>query len=136
MKGRLPDTARRRAEQSRDDSRPWHFLTNHANALLCLSRDPDMRVRDLAALIGITERRTQRILFELVEAGYLVKRRVGRRNRYTVCEEMPLRNPLLGGHQVSEILALANGVETDSESREHDGSRGRAHSPRRERVER
>jgi hypothetical protein len=85
----------------------WRFLTSHASALLCIRRDPELRVRDLAVMIGITERRAQGIVSDLVEAGYLVVEKVGRRNRYTVCGDMPLRNPLFEEQKVEKILGLA-----------------------------
>lgn len=69
---------------------PWRFLTNHGRVLLCLVHDPDLRIRDLALVLGITERSTQKILGDLVKAGYVTRRRVGRRNAYEVHVETPL----------------------------------------------
>jgi DNA-binding Lrp family transcriptional regulator len=63
---------------------PFGFLTNHGLALLCVAGDPDARMRDIAAEVGITERATQRIMADLIETGYVDRTRVGRRNRYTV----------------------------------------------------
>jgi DNA-binding Lrp family transcriptional regulator len=82
----------------------WTFLTNHAHVLVLLNRDPELRLRDLAQSVGITERATQRIVGELVESGYLTRHRTGRRNSYTVHPEVPLRHPLEADHTVGELL--------------------------------
>jgi hypothetical protein len=82
----------------------WTFLTNHAHVLLCVSRDPTARLRDVAEVVGITERATQRIVAELEAAGYLTRKRDGRRNRYDVHPGVPLRHPLERDHTVGEIL--------------------------------
>jgi hypothetical protein len=88
-----------------DDGRQgWTFLTNHAHALNCIAADPDVRLRDVAALIGITERAAQLIVADLVEAGYLTRTRVGRRNRYEVHPELPLRHPIERDHEVGALL--------------------------------
>lgn len=84
----------------------WTFLTNHAHVLVCLRRDPAARVRDVAAAIGITERAAQRIVADLERAGYLSRQREGRRNRYTLHEQLPLRHPLEQGSRVGDLLAL------------------------------
>ena len=68
----------------------WRFLTNHGRVLLCLAHDPDLRIRDLALVLGITERSAQKILGDLVRAGYVTRRRVGRRNEYEIHVETPL----------------------------------------------
>jgi hypothetical protein len=90
-------------EAARDQPR-WTFLTNHLHVLACLTRDPELRIRDLADLIGITERTTVQILSQLEQAGYLTKVRVGRRNQYTIHGELPLRHPMHHGRQVGEVL--------------------------------
>ena len=92
-----------KADAARDDSR-WTFLTNHLYVLACLARNPELRIRDIAALIGITERATVQIVNQLEAGGYLTKTRVGRRNHYTVHGELPLRHPLHNGRQVGELL--------------------------------
>jgi len=71
----------------------WDFLTNHAHVLTCVAHDPGIRLRDIAAAVGITERAAHRILSELVEEGYVLRERHGRRNRYQVKPELPLRHP-------------------------------------------
>lgn len=82
----------------------WTFLTNHTHALVCLSENPDSRIREIAERVGITERATQRILSELVAGGYLQKTRDGRRNRYHVVTTEALRHPLERSHSVGELL--------------------------------
>lgn len=84
----------------------WTFLTNHAHVLVCLARDPELRQRDLAALIGITERATQVILDDLEASGYLSRERVGRRNRYQLILDRPLRHPLESSHSAEELIGL------------------------------
>ncbi len=86
----------------------WTFLTNHAHVLIAISRSPELRQRDISRLVGITEGAVQRILHELEEAGFLHRERVGRRNRYQVDADRPLRHPLEGGHTVAEILHSVN----------------------------
>lgn len=88
----------------------WTFLTNHGHAIVMLARDPEARIRDIAQGIGITERATQRIVTDLVEAGYLTRERVGRRNRYSIDPSVPLRHPLEQEHGVGDLLkAVAEG---------------------------
>ncbi len=84
----------------------WTFFTNHAHVLLCVARDPGVRHRDLAERVGITERATQRIVADLVDAGYLESTREGRRNRYSLNAELPLRHPVERGHLIGEILEV------------------------------
>jgi DNA-binding MarR family transcriptional regulator len=87
----------------------WDFLTNHAHVLVCVARDPGIRLRDIAAAVGITERAAHRILSELVDEGYVVRERHGRRNRYEVRTELPLRHPLAGQHEVGDLLGALIG---------------------------
>lgn len=84
----------------------WTFLTNHSHVLLQVALDPDIRLRDIAARVGITERAAHSIVSDLVEAGYVARTRVGRRNRYTVFPSRPLRHPWESGHEVGELLAV------------------------------
>jgi DNA-binding MarR family transcriptional regulator len=72
----------------------WTFLTNHAHVLLSIARDPGIRLRDVALAVGITERATQRIVADLVKEGYVSRTRVGRRNRYEIHMDVPLRHPV------------------------------------------
>lgn len=84
----------------------WTFLTNHAHVLLCVARDPGARLRDVAGDVGITERAAQRIVADLVEAGYLERERHGRRNHYRLHPELPLRHPLERDHAIGEVLRV------------------------------
>jgi DNA-binding MarR family transcriptional regulator len=84
----------------------WTFLTNHAHVLVCLARDSELRQRDLAAQVGITEGAVQVILNDLEAGGYVTRERVGRRNRYTLVLDLPLRHPLESHHTVGEIIEL------------------------------
>src|SRR5581483_6035427 len=87
----------------------WTFLTNHAQVLLCLADTPDIRLRDVAERVGITERATQRIVADLVDEGYVSVERVGRRNRYTVDEQHAMRHSAQVGYEVGALLkALAS----------------------------
>ena len=87
----------------------WGFLTNHAHVLVCVAHDPGVRLRDIAAAVGITERAAHRIVTELVEEGYLLREREGRRNRYQVVEGLSLRHPLVEDRRVGELLAVLVG---------------------------
>lgn len=89
--------------------RSWTFLTNHAHVLLAIARQPDLRVRDVAELVGITERTTMQIIDDLETAGYLTRERQGRRNRYHIDPSNPLRHPLEEHHDIDDLLgALAH----------------------------
>jgi DNA-binding IclR family transcriptional regulator len=89
---------------SNNDTKTWTFLTNHAQVLLCLADTPDIRLRDVAERVGITERATQRILADLIEAGYVKTERMGRRNRYTVDRQHAMRHSAQLGHRVGALL--------------------------------
>ncbi len=100
-----------------NDRERWTFLTNHAHALLCISRDPNILLRKLALRVGITERAAQAIVADLVREGYLTRERVGRRNRYAVALQRPLRHPVERDHAVGELLAaLASSPGSDAGS--------------------
>ena len=86
--------------------REWTFLTNHARVLLCVARDPGMRLRDIAATVGITERSAFGIVTDLTEAGYVVKQKDGRRNRYQIQAHLPLPEPTTQEHSIGEVLAV------------------------------
>lgn len=87
----------------------WTFLTNHARALLCISRDPGIRLRDIADRVGITERSAYSIVQDLAEAGYIIKEKDGRRNRYRIEADLPLPEPSSQERTVGEVLALLAG---------------------------
>src|SRR4051794_27674194 len=82
----------------------WTFLTNHAQVLACIADEPDIRGRDIAARVGITERAAQSIIADLVSCGYVTRSREGRRNRYGINADGPLRHPLHADHTVGELL--------------------------------
>jgi predicted transcriptional regulator len=84
----------------------WTFLTNHSHVLLCIAADPDVLLREVAAQVGITERATQRIVAELEAAGYVSHVKVGRRNRYEVHSELPLRHPLEDHLEIGALLRV------------------------------
>ena len=89
----------------------WSFLTNHARVLLCIARDPGMRLRDLAASLGITERSVHGIVTDLAGAGYVIKQKDGRRNRYHIQTHLPLPEPDGRERTVGEILAVLTGTD-------------------------
>lgn len=84
----------------------WTFLSHHAHVLLCIARDPDTRLREVAAEVGITERAVQAIVNDLVESGYLSRERVGRRNHYEVDQTAPLRHTMNRDVDVGKLLGL------------------------------
>jgi DNA-binding MarR family transcriptional regulator len=90
-----PDTARR-----------WAFLTNHAQVLICIARDPGARLREIGEQLGITERATHRIVVELEGAGYISRQRVGRRNRYTIYAHLPLPDAIAREQSIGELLEI------------------------------
>jgi DNA-binding transcriptional ArsR family regulator len=94
----------------------WSFLTNHARVLLCIAHDPGVRLRDIAGRVGITERTAYGIVTDLTDAGYVVKERDGRRNRYQIQEHLPL--PETGGRErtIGEVLALLAGAAPGEEA--------------------
>ncbi|HEV3154557.1 MAG TPA: winged helix-turn-helix domain-containing protein [Candidatus Baltobacteraceae bacterium] len=85
----------------------WTFLSNHAHVLIALAKDPDLRIRDLASEVGITERAVAQILTDLQAARVLTRRRVGRRNVYLVNANAPLRHAVESHRTVGDILRLA-----------------------------
>jgi len=87
----------------------WSFLTNHARALLCIAHDPGARLRDIAVKLDITERSAHAIVTDLVDAGYVVKDRDGRRNRYRIEADLPLRDPISAQRTIGEMLDLLVG---------------------------
>ena len=88
----------------------WTFLTNHTRVLLCIARDPGVRLRDIAASLGITERSAYGIVTGLTAAGYIVKQKNGRRNRYQIQAHLPLPEPTRRERTVGEVLALLAGT--------------------------
>ena len=84
----------------------WGFLTTHARVLLCIAHDPEARLRDIAATLGVTERRAHGIVTDLTQAGYLIRQKDGRRNRYQVQAHLPVPGPGTREPAVGEIVAL------------------------------
>ena len=94
----------------------WRFLTNHAHVLECIAGEPTVRLRDIAASVGITERAAASIVNDLVAAGYLTRTRIGRRNEYYVHDQLPLRHPLHRHHTVGELIRFLEGPATESQA--------------------
>jgi DNA-binding MarR family transcriptional regulator len=89
----------------------WTFLTSHARVLLCIAHDPGVRLRDIAASVGVTERAAYGIVTDLAEAGYIVKQKTGRRNRYQIQSHLPLPEPTSQERTVGEVLTLLAGAD-------------------------
>jgi len=87
----------------------WTFVTNHFVVLLCLAEDPNIRITDVAERVNLTERSVQGIVADLVDAGYLTRTRLGRRNHYKINREMPLRHLETQHHRLGELLTLLGG---------------------------
>jgi hypothetical protein len=92
----------------------WAFLTNHAQVLVSIARDPGIRLRDIGERIGITERAAHRIVVELADAGYITRERNGRRNHYTINADFPLPDPIAHEQNVGELLAILTRPPTTS----------------------
>lgn len=113
------------------ESRPgapasWTFLTNHGHVLVCLAQNPDVRLAEIAAIVGIGERATHRIVSELVRDGYVMRTKQGRRNSYAVDFTRPLRHPLESEHTVGEVFrALASRATNPRRRIGRDGDGGR-----------
>jgi hypothetical protein len=111
----------------------WSFLTNHGRVLLCIAHDPGVRLRDIAARVGITERSAFGIVSDLAAGGYAVKKKDGRRNRYQIQAHLPLPEPTSQQIAIGEVLALLAGTSVAStpptqqqlspEESPHDGNR-------------
>jgi hypothetical protein len=109
----------------------WSFLTNHARVLLCIARDLGVRLRDLSAGLGITERSAHAIVADLAAAGYLVKHKHGRRSRYQIQAHLPLHEPATREPAIGDVLALlageaATGEPSDADSPAQDTLPGAA----------
>ena len=87
-------------------SRPWTFLSNHAHVLICMASEPDLRLREVAQRVGITERAVQMILVDLEGEGLVVRERRGRRNHYVLHLDQPLRHPIEAHRTVGELVQL------------------------------
>jgi DNA-binding transcriptional ArsR family regulator len=95
----------------------WSFLTNHARAMLFIAGNPDARLRDLAAALDVTERTAYGVVADLTEAGYVLKERDGRRNRYQIQNDLPLRDSISRERTIGEVLDLLVGSKRPSKAR-------------------
>jgi DNA-binding IclR family transcriptional regulator len=86
------------------DNITWTFLSNHAQALLCIARDPEVRIRDIAQMVGVTERAAHRIVSDLINAGYVDRNKVGRRNRYRLYNDVKMRHAAQADHGIGALL--------------------------------
>jgi hypothetical protein len=116
---------------SQDGAFTWSFLTNHARVLLCIAQDPGARLREIGEAVGITERAAHRIVAELADAGYVSRRRVGRRNHYIIQSHLPVPDPLARGHRVGDLLAILAGNDSPGTLPVTSQRRSEAHGPRR-----
>jgi predicted transcriptional regulator len=94
------------AASESDSGRNWTFLTNHGHVLIRLSIDPEARIRDIAAEVGITERAAQTIVADLERDGYVTKFKQGRRNRYVIHHDRGFRHPAESQHPISDLLRI------------------------------
>jgi len=93
------------------DAPGWSFLTNHAQVLVCIARDPGVRLRDIGERVGITERAAYRIVAELADAGYITRERNGRRNQYTINSHFRLPDPVAREQNIGELLAILTATD-------------------------
>ena len=100
------NNTKQRSHESSANGKPWRFVTNHTQVLLTIARNPDIRTRDIAETVGITERAAQRIVADLVEAGFLESERVGRRNHYTIHRDAAMRHPAQAIQHIGDFLDL------------------------------
>jgi predicted transcriptional regulator len=91
---------------SEKPEKPWRFVTNHTQVLLTIARNPDIRTRDIAQAVGITERAAQRIVADLAESGYVETTRIGRRNQYTINRNATMRHPAQRDRKIGPLLDL------------------------------
>ena len=88
-----------------ESAQNWTFLSNHAHVLVCVAKNPDMRLSEVAELVGVRERTVHRIVHELIDAGYIAVTKVGRNNVYSIDLDKPLRHPLEAEHNIQAIVA-------------------------------
>lgn len=93
-----------------EPKRAWTFLTNHGHVLVCVAQNPDIRIAEIADLVGIGERAAHRIVQDLVDGGYVVRRHVGRRNTYSVDFSQSFRHPLEADHSIGEVFRVLAGL--------------------------
>jgi MarR family len=121
---------------SPNDDGAWRFVTNHGHVLAAIAADPTVRLRDIAAIVGITERAVVQIVSELEQAGYLTRMRVGRRNHYEIHDGLPMRHPLHRHHTVGELLQFLKGPSETALASSLDGQPHVERGAGRARVER
>ena len=92
----------------------WHFLTNHAHVLLCISEHPDITIRELATTVGITERAVMRIVGELDDGGIIARTREGRRNHYTINPDVHLKHPVEAHCTVGDLIQMFQGARVEA----------------------
>ena len=102
----------------------WTFLTNHAQVLVCIARDPGVRLREIGDRVGITERAAYRIVAELADAGYIARERNGRRNRYTINALSPLPDPIAREQNVGDLLEILTATEGSERRVDRAGASG------------
>jgi hypothetical protein len=102
----------------------WTFLTNHAQVLVCIARDPGVRLRDIGERVGMTERAAHRIVVELADAGYITRRRNGRRNHYTIIAHLPLPDTLAREQNVGQLLEILNATHAPDPRVDRTGTSG------------
>jgi DNA-binding MarR family transcriptional regulator len=94
---------------SQDTSPSWSFLTNHARVLVCIAHDRGIRLREIGAAVGITERAAHRIVVELADAGYISRERNGRRNHYRIRSHLPVPDPVAQEQKIGDLLTILAG---------------------------
>jgi hypothetical protein len=99
-------------------------LTNHARVLVCIARDPGVRLRDLGERVGITERATHRIVAELADAGYITRQRNGRRNHYTINAHLPLPDAIAQEQNIGQLLEILTATHRSNQTLDHTGTSG------------
>jgi len=109
---------------SENGSSGWTFLTNHAQVLVCIARDPGVRLRDIGERVGITERAAHRIVAELAAAGYVTRQRNGRRNHYTINTDFPLPDPIARERNIGELLQILAATHTSERPLDRTGTNG------------
>lgn len=108
------ETVGKKKDRARAKSAQWTFLSNHAHVLICLARKPDLVLREVAAEVGITERAVQRIVRELNEAGAVRLAKAGRRNRYEIQRDLPLRHQLERGCVIGDLIEMVERVDAET----------------------
>ena len=101
LQDRIRESDMSRAEEAQHS---WRFITNHTQVLLCITQNPEIRLKDVAAEVGITERAAGRIVADLVDAGYVTRERTGRRNQYTINRDLEMRHPAQLGFEIGPLL--------------------------------